>query len=80
MTMNKVSNTIIVETHFTIECFNSISSHNPDGINYATFIITGCTTDDGRYYQGGDTWNMPGCARGVCAKVLEGGWQIAVDR
>ena len=43
-------------------------------------MITGCTTDDGRYYQGGDTWNMPGCARGVCAKVLEGGWQIAVDR
>ena len=40
----------------------------------------GCTTDDGRYYQGGDTWDMPGCARAVCAKVLEGGWQIAIDR
>ena len=43
-------------------------------------LWTGCTTDDGRYYQGGDTWDMPGCARAVCAKVLEGGWQIAVDR
>ena len=43
-------------------------------------LWAGCTTDDGRYYQGGDIWDMPGCARAVCAKVLEGGWQIAVDR
>ena len=43
-------------------------------------MVLGCTTEDGRYHQGGETWSVPGCARAVCAKVLEGGWQIAIDR
>ena len=42
--------------------------------------LSGCHLSDGRFYVGGETWDLPGCGRGVCAKVLQGGWQVAEDR
>ena len=44
------------------------------------FSFLGCTGPDGNFYFGGQTWSMPDCGRGVCAKTLRGGWEITVER
>ena len=38
----------------------------------------GCQTPSG-FRRGGETWQMPGCRRGVCAITLGGGWQTQED-
>lgn len=48
--------------------------------NLNLLLFLGCRLSDGRFYSGGQTWDLPGCGRGVCAKVLQGGWQVAEDR
>ncbi len=44
------------------------------------FSLKGCTDDDGSFYAGGQTWSLPDCGRGVCAKSLKGGWQVSHER
>ena len=43
-------------------------------------LILGCTSHDGNFYFGGQSWSLPDCGRGVCAKTLRGGWEITVER
>ena len=39
----------------------------------------GCLTSGG-FRRPGSSWQMPGCARGVCAVTLQGGWQATEER
>ena len=38
----------------------------------------GCNTPEG-FRQGGSTWQMSGCRRGVCAVTLDGSWKVQED-
>ena len=42
-------------------------------------IVDGCMTDDGTFARGGETWSLPGCKMGICAKTLNDGWQVATE-
>ena len=39
----------------------------------------GCQTSQG-FRRGGETWQLPGCRRAVCAITLGGGWVTQEDR
>ena len=39
----------------------------------------GCETPSG-WRRGGETWQLPGCRRGVCAITLGGGWVSQEDK
>ena len=43
------------------------------------YFLDGCTTANGRFYQGGQTWALPNCKIGICAKSFNGGWEVSVE-
>ena len=47
--------------------------------NVQIFFLDGCTTANGRFYQGGQTWALPNCKIGICAKSFNGGWEVSVE-
>ena len=44
------------------------------------FFSDGCRRQDGVFVGGGETWAMPNCELGICAKSLGKGWEVATER
>ena len=41
-------------------------------------ILDGCSSN-GRFYKGGETWALPNCKIGICAKSFQDGWQVSIE-
>jgi len=59
--------------------WNSHSKRQTDLPSTQRQAQPGCLTSGG-FRSPGSSWQMPGCARGVCAVTLQGGWQPTEER
>ena len=55
--------------------FNSVPHSSPGHSSG----LKGCDTSEG-FKSGGETWQLAGCRRAVCAISLDGAWKVQEDR
>ena len=57
-----------------------VSGYNSvHGVHGHSSRQNGCDTAEG-FKSGGETWQLPGCRRAVCAISLDGDWKVQEDR